>query len=93
MGRPPLPPFTLEPAAQKARMVEDAWSSRDPARVVLAYTVGSQWRNRTEFIVGRAAIRAVLTRKWQRELDYRLIKGVDVLRQSHRGALRLRVAR
>ncbi len=76
MSRPPLPPFTDETAAQKARLAEDAWNSRDPARVVLAYTPGSQWRNRAEFITGRAEIEAFLTRKWARELDYRLIKEV-----------------
>jgi len=76
MARPPLPPFTLETAAQKARMAEDAWNSRDPARVALAYTVDSRWRNRAEFIEGRAAIEAFLQRKWARELDYRLVKEV-----------------
>ena len=76
MARPPLPPFTAETAAQKARMAEDAWNSRDPARVVLAYTADSKWRNRAEFFEGRPAIEAFLTRKWQRELDYRLIKEV-----------------
>ena len=76
MSRPPLPPFTDETAAQKARMAEDAWNSRDPARVALAYTSGSQWRNRAEFLTGRAEIEQFLTRKWARELDYRLIKEV-----------------
>ncbi len=76
MSRPPLPPFTDETAAQKARLAEDAWNSRDPARVALAYTPGSQWRNRAEFIIGREEITAFLTRKWARELDYRLIKEV-----------------
>ena len=74
MARPPLPPFTTETAAQKARMAEDAWNSRDPEKVSLAYTPGSLWRNRGEFLRGREAIVAFLTRKWQRELDYRLIK-------------------
>jgi nuclear transport factor 2 (NTF2) superfamily protein len=74
--RPPLPPFNVETAAQKARMAEDAWNSRDPARVALAYTPGSRWRNRSEFIEGRDAIQQFLTRKWTRELDYRLIKEV-----------------
>jgi nuclear transport factor 2 (NTF2) superfamily protein len=74
MSRPPLPPFTAETAAQKVRMAEDAWNSRDPSRVALAYTPESQWRNRSEFLQGRAAIEAFLTRKWSRELDYRLIK-------------------
>lgn len=72
--RPPLPPYSLETAAEKARKAEDAWNSRDPARVALAYTVDSVWRNRAEFLQGREAIEAFLTRKWQRELDYRLIK-------------------
>jgi uncharacterized protein len=76
VSRPPLPPFTNETAAQKARLAEDAWNSRDPARVALAYTPDSQWRNRTEFIIGRADIEAFLTRKWAQELDYRLIKEV-----------------
>lgn len=75
-GRPPFPPFTAETAAQKARMAEDAWNSRDPARVALAYTEDSVWRNRSEFLKGRAEIEAFLTRKWARELDYRLIKEV-----------------
>jgi len=74
--RPPLPPFTPESAAQKARAAEDAWNSRDPARVALAYTPDSVWRNRSEFLQGRAAIEAFLTRKWVKELDYRLIKEV-----------------
>lgn len=74
--RPPLPPFTLETATQKARLAEDAWNSRDPARVALAYTADSEWRNRAEFIKGRAEIEAFLTRKWKRELDYRLIKEI-----------------
>jgi nuclear transport factor 2 (NTF2) superfamily protein len=75
-ARPPLPPFTAEAAALKARLAEDAWNSRDPARVALAYTVDSIWRNRAEFIQGRAEIEAFLTRKWNREHDYRLIKEV-----------------
>jgi nuclear transport factor 2 (NTF2) superfamily protein len=73
--RPPLPPFDrAEDAARKVRLAEDAWNSRDPAKVALAYTPDSQWRNRAEFLSGGAAIEAFLTRKWQRELDYRLIK-------------------
>jgi hypothetical protein len=75
-ARPPLPPFTAETAAQKARMAEDAWNSRDPARVALAYTEDSIWRNRSEFFHGRAAIVEFLTRKWAKEQDYRLIKEV-----------------
>ena len=74
MDRPPLPPFTAETAAQKARLAEDAWNTRDPARVALAYSENSRWRNRAEFFSGRPAIEAFLTRKWNRELDYRLIK-------------------
>ncbi|UAJ10459.1 nuclear transport factor 2 family protein [Glacieibacterium megasporae] len=76
MSRPPLPPFSDATAAEKARLAEDAWNSRDPARVALAYTPGSQWRNRAEFVTGRDDIEAFLSRKWQRELDYRLIKEV-----------------
>lgn len=76
MSRPPLPPFTAETAAQKTRMAEDAWNSRDPARVALAYTPDSQWRNRADFLTGRAAIETFLTAKWAREQDYRLIKEV-----------------
>ena len=72
--RPPLPPFTRETAAQKVRMAEDAWNSRDPQRVSMAYTIDSQWRNRSEFPCGRNEIVQFLTRKWARELDYRLIK-------------------
>lgn len=74
MTRLPLPPFTAESAMRKVRMAEDAWNSRDPERVAMAYSECSQWRNRSEFLSGRAAIRAFLTRKWARELDYRLVK-------------------
>ena len=74
MSRPPLPPFTKETAAQKARMAEDAWNSRDPVRVSLAYTDDSIWRNRNEFFQGREAIVGFLTEKWAKEHDYRLIK-------------------
>lgn len=74
--RPPLPPFDAETAAQKARLAEDAWNSRDPERIALAYTLDSKWRNRSEFPIGRREIIEFLTRKWQRELDYRLIKEV-----------------
>ncbi|MBI5925473.1 MAG: nuclear transport factor 2 family protein [Aquabacterium sp.] len=73
-ARPPLPPFTADSAAQKVRLAEDAWNSRDPDRVVLVYTEDTQWRNRAEFPVGRDQVRALLQRKWARELDYRLIK-------------------
>jgi nuclear transport factor 2 (NTF2) superfamily protein len=72
--RPPLPPFTRETAIQKVRMAEDAWNSRDPVRVSLAYTPDTIWRNRAEFPVGRESVVEFLTRKWNRELDYRLIK-------------------
>ena len=76
MTRPPLPPFSLETARQKVRLAEDGWNTRDPARVALAYSVDSHWRNRAEFVTGRLAIEAFLARKWQRELEYRLIKGL-----------------
>jgi nuclear transport factor 2 (NTF2) superfamily protein len=72
--RPPLPPFNAETAAVKVRLAEDAWNSRDPERVALAYTLDSAWRNRIEFLQGREAIVTFLARKWHRELDYRLIK-------------------
>jgi uncharacterized protein len=72
--KPPLPPFTLETAIQKSRLAEDAWNSRDPERVALAYTVDGWWRNRAEFFSGRPAIIEFLKRKWAKELDYRLIK-------------------
>jgi len=75
-ARPPLPPFTFETAVEKARKAEDAWNTRDPQKVSLAYTVDSRWRNRSEFVTGREAIVELLTRKWARELDYRLIKEV-----------------
>ncbi|MBH2010783.1 MAG: nuclear transport factor 2 family protein [Xanthomonadaceae bacterium] len=72
--RPPLPPFTLESATQKVRLAEDAWNSRDPQRVAMAYTPDSRWRNRAEFPQGREQIVQLLERKWARELDYRLVK-------------------
>ena len=72
--RPPLPPFTRETAIQKVRMAEDAWNTRDPERVALAYTIDTQWRNRAEFPTGREQVVRFLRRKWDRELDYRLIK-------------------
>ncbi|TXG93339.1 MAG: nuclear transport factor 2 family protein [Rhodocyclaceae bacterium] len=75
-SRAPFPPFDAESARQKARAAEDAWNSRDPQRVALAYTEDSVWRNRAEFVSGRPAIAAFLERKWARELDYRLIKEV-----------------
>jgi nuclear transport factor 2 (NTF2) superfamily protein len=83
MSRPPFPPFTRETAAQKARMAEDAWNSRDPERVALAYTEDSRWRNRSEFFQGRPAIVAFLTRKWAKELDYRLIKDLWAFDGNH----------
>ncbi len=74
MQRPPLPPFTRETAIQKVRLAEDAWNSRNPEKVALAYTVDSRWRNRSDFITGSQEIVAFLRRKWAKELDYRLIK-------------------
>ena len=73
-SRPPLPPFTQETASQKVRRAEDAWNTRDPEKVALAYTLDSDWRNRTEFILGREAIVQFLQRKWAKEQEYRLIK-------------------
>ena len=80
--RPPLPPFDATTAAQKIRMAEDSWNTRDPQRVALAYTRDSVWRNRAEFFAGREAIVQFLTRKWNKELDYRLIKAVGVSWES-----------
>ena len=77
------PPFTPETAALKVRLAEDAWNSRDPDRVALAYTEGSVWRNRSEFVTGRDQIRAFLTRKWARELDYRLVKALGAFTDDH----------
>ncbi len=74
MTRPPLPPFTEETATMKVRAAEDAWNTRDPAKVKLAYTADSRWRNRSEFLTGRDAIGRFLTRKWETEREYRLIK-------------------
>jgi nuclear transport factor 2 (NTF2) superfamily protein len=85
--RPPLPPFTRETAAQKVRMAEDAWNTRDPQRVALAYTADTVWRNRAEFPQGRAQVQAFLERKWARELDYRLIKELWA-HDGHRIAVR-----
>ena len=81
-ARPPFPPFTLETAIQKVRLAEDAWNTRDPERVSLAYTVDSRWRNRSEFVTGRPQIVALLTRKWAKELDYRLIKELWAFREN-----------
>jgi len=80
--RPPLPPFTMETAVQKVRMAENAWNTRDPEKVSLAYTEDSRWRNRGEFLQGREAIVAFLQRKWARELDYRLIKELWDFREN-----------
>lgn len=82
MSRPPLPPFTAGTAAQKVRLAEDAWNGRDPGNVSLAYTPGSHWRNRAEFVVGREQIVEFLRRKWNRELDYRLIKELWAFEQN-----------
>ncbi|WP_250453305.1 nuclear transport factor 2 family protein [Caballeronia sp. ATUFL_M2_KS44] len=73
-SRPPLPPFDADTAAQKVRLAEDGWNTRDPKRVALAYSEDTRWRNRAEFVTGRAQVEAFLQRKWVRELDYRLIK-------------------
>ncbi len=81
--RPPVPPFTLETALQKTRLAEDAWNTCDPERVSLAYTEDSRWRNRSEFLQGRTAIVEFLTRKWSRELDYRLIKELWAFHGNH----------
>jgi nuclear transport factor 2 (NTF2) superfamily protein len=81
-NRPPLPPFTLETAVEKVRLAEDAWNTREPERVALAYSQNSRWRNRSEFIDGRAEIVAFLQRKWSRELDYRLIKELWAYRED-----------
>ena len=77
-SKPPFPPFTLETAKQKVRLAEDAWNTRDPERVALAYSVDTRWRNRAEFLSGRDEVKAFLQRKWARELDYRLIKEIWV---------------
>ncbi|WP_028880324.1 DUF1348 family protein [Terasakiella pusilla] len=74
MSRPPLPPFNEASAIEKVRLAEDGWNTRDPEKASLAYTVDSRWRNRAEFVQGRADIQALLTRKWNKELDYRLVK-------------------
>ena len=85
--KPPLPPFTPETAAQKVRMAEDAWNTRDPDRVVLVYTEDTRWRNRAEFPIGREQVHTFLQRKWARELDYRLIKELWAF-TDHRIAVR-----
>lgn len=85
--RPPLPPFTRETAAQKVRLAEDAWNSRDPERIAQAYTADTRWRNRAEFAEGREQVVAFLQRKWSRELEYRLIKELWA-HDGHRIAVR-----
>ncbi|MEY4766357.1 MAG: hypothetical protein RI907_3030 [Pseudomonadota bacterium] len=85
--RPPLPPFTRETAIQKVRLAEDGWNSRDAARVALAYTADTQWRNRSEFVRNRDEAQAFLARKWRKELDYRLIKELWAF-DGHRIAVR-----
>lgn len=80
--RHPLPPFTMETALQKVQMAEDAWNSKDPERVCLAYTLDTEWRNRTEFINGREAVKAFLKRKWEKELDYKLKKELWGFREN-----------
>ncbi|MBA4032458.1 MAG: DUF1348 domain-containing protein [Planctomyces sp.] len=85
-GEPPLilsPPFTRETAIRKVRLAEDGWNSRDPVRVSLAYTEDSTWRNRGEFVTGRAEIQQFLARKWQREFDYRLVKDLWAFTDDH----------
>src|SRR5258708_29361297 len=81
-ARPPLPPFTRDSAMQKARLAEDAWNTRDPAKVALAYAIESRWRNRSEFINGRNEIIAFLSRKWAEERDYRLIKEMSAFTET-----------
>lgn len=80
--RPPLPPFSRESAIEKVRFAEDGWNSRDPARVAMAYTKDSYWRNRAEFVRGRQQIEEFLSRKWNKELDYRLIKELWVYEEN-----------
>ena len=83
MPRPPLPPFTEQSAVQKTRAAEDGWNGRDPVKVSLAYTPDSRWRNRSDFINGRSEIEAFLTRKWEKELEYRLIKELWAFSGNH----------
>lgn len=80
--RYPLPPFTLETALQKVQAAEDAWNTKDPEKVSLAYTIDTEWRNRTDFINGREQVKAFLTRKWQKELDYKLKKELWAFRDN-----------
>ncbi|QEU90096.1 nuclear transport factor 2 family protein [Streptomyces kanamyceticus] len=86
-ARPPVPPFTRETAIQKVRLAEDGWNSRTPEKVALAYSEDSRWRNRAEFVTGRDAIVGLLSRKWARELDYRLVKELWA-HDGHRIAVR-----
>ena len=86
-ARPPLPPFSFEDAVKKVRMAEDAWNSREPGKVALAYTPETRWRNRSEFLKGRSEVEAFLDRKWAREKEYRLIKEI----WAHDGANRIAV--
>ncbi|MEE6259299.1 nuclear transport factor 2 family protein [Plantactinospora sonchi] len=81
--RPPVPPFTRETATQKVRLAEDAWNSRDPEKVALAYTTDTRWRNRSEFLNGRDEVVEFLRRKWSRELEYRLIKELWAVEGNH----------
>lgn len=78
----PLPPFTMETAQQKVQLAEDAWNTKDPEKVCLAYTLDTEWRNRTEFINGREAVKQFLTRKWEKELDYKLKKELWGFREN-----------
>ena len=80
--RPPLPPFNMETALQKVQMAEDAWNSKDPERVSLAYTVNTEWRNRTDFISGREEVKAFLQKKWEKELNYKLKKELWGFREN-----------
>ena len=80
--KPPLPPFTMEKALQKVQLAEDAWNSQDPERIAKAYTIGTEWRNRTEFINGRDEVEAFLKRKWQKELNYKLKKELWGFREN-----------
>jgi nuclear transport factor 2 (NTF2) superfamily protein len=86
-NRPPLPPFTLETALQKVQLAEDAWNTRDPEKVCLAYTIDTQWRNRTEFINGRQEVKQFLIRKWQKELNYTLRKELWGFRENRMAVL------
>lgn len=82
LQRPPLPPFTMETALQKVQLAEDAWNSKDPEKVCLAYSIDTEWRNRTEFLYGREEVKAFLKRKWEKELDYKLKKELWGFREN-----------